>query len=401
MQRPAAIRAPVPRAALKHVAVLIETSFTYGRELLRGVRQYTAEHEPWSLFIEIRDLSSTPPAWLRSWNGDGILTRTRTAGMAALLERLALPTVELRSLKGEIAFPYVCVQNKTVGQMCAQHFLERGYRHLGVYELQTESFYRERCSSFVEEIETAGFPCHRLHPASNAEKPRQWEKQQTELVAWLEKLPKPIGIMAATDQLGFWLIDACRRAGIAVPDEVAVLGVGNEETLCTSCSPTLSSVRLGGERMGYRACAILDAWMQGRRPPREPVMFAPLGVEVRGSTDSVAVRDPLLSRALRLIRDGACKGYRVEDLLRHVPLSRSTLERGFRAVVGRSPNQELNRVRLQKAAELLVTTDLGLEAIAHRTAFASRHYLCTSFHKAYGMTPGAYRRRGQSPAGPL
>ncbi len=377
---------------MKRVALLIETSRAYGRELLRGVRKYVTEYGPWSIFAEIRDLESKPPAWLRDWDGDGILTRTATQAMADAIQAVKVPTIELRATKLNHRFPFVGMNNTAVGNMCADYLMERGHQHFGVYELTTEQFFIERSQSFASKIQEHGFECHVFRQSANREKPQQWEKQQGLLVEWLKRLPKPIAILACTDQLGFWLLDACSRAELLVPEQVSVLGVENDETLCTMSTPSLSSVRLGGERVGYQAAALLDQWINGKKPPKLPTLFPPVVIETRRSTDIFAVSDPLLAQALRLVRDKACDGIRVDDILDAIPLSRSSLERGFREVIGRSPNMELHRIKLQRASELLAMTDLTLDEIAAKTSFAHKHYLASSFRKLYGMTPGEYRR---------
>lgn len=378
---------------MKRVALIIETSRTYGRELLEGVRQYVSQHGPWSIFAEIRDLESKPPAWLRKWDGDGILTRTATPAIARAVGAVGVPTIELRASRLPRKFPFVGIDNAAVGRLCAEHLRERGHRHYAVYELTTEPFFEERSRSFVEHLEENGFACHHFRQSLNIEKPREWEKQQASLVEWLMKLPKPVGILACTDQLGFWLLDACQRAGLAVPEEVAVLGVENDESLCSISSPPLSSLRLGGQRVGYEACALLDRWMSGTAPERDAFLLPPLTIETRRSTDTIAVNDPWLAQALCLVRERACQGLRVADLLREIPLSRSTLERGFREVLGRSPNMEIHRVKLLRVAELLETTDWSLDEIAVKTALANKHYLATSFRKMYGLPPGEFRKQ--------
>jgi len=380
---------------MKRVALLIETSRTYGRELLHGVRRYVTEHGPWSIFAEIRDLESKPPTWLRTWDGDGILTRTVSQTMIDAVQAVGVPTIELRSTKLLHKFPFVGINNTDLGKMCAEYLLERGYQHFGVYELTTEHFFIERSRSFASFINKSGFVCHAFRQSSNREKPMVWEKQQRLLVDWLMQLPKPIAILACTDQLGFWLLDACARAEIAVPEQVAVLGVENDETLCSMSNPPLSSARLGGERVGYEAAALLDRWMDGGRAPKKKTLLSPIGIETRRSTDIVAVADPLLGQALKLVRDQACEGLRVDDLLHEIPLSRSSLERGFRDLLGRSPNMEIHRVKLQRVRELLAMTDLTLDEIAARTAFAHKHYLASCFRKAFDITPGEFRKQSR------
>lgn len=165
---------------MRRVALLIETSRSYGRELLRSVKRYAAEHGPWSLFVEVRDLESKPPAWLKSWDGDGILTRSGGTAIATAMKRAGVPAVELRSTRRGAEFPFVGVDNQAVGAMVADHFLQRGFRHFGVYALDTEQFFVERRNSFVEHLRKNGYVCSEFRQRGPLEKPSQWETQQNQ-----------------------------------------------------------------------------------------------------------------------------------------------------------------------------------------------------------------------------
>jgi len=376
---------------LPHVALLIETSRSYGRGVLRGVRRYLSEHGPWSVYLETRALDSQGPPWLKGWRGDGILTRTGGRAQARLVRAAGVPAVELRSTRHGLRLPWVGVDNHALGRLVAEHLLERGFRRFGVLALDTELYFRERCANFVATLRERGFGCEVFDAPPYAEQPLQWEKQQEELTAWLRRLPKPVGVMACTDQLGFWLLDACRRAEAAVPEEVAVVGVENDESLCAMATPPLSSVALNTERIGYVAAELLDRLMRRRRTDAPDIFIPPLGVVTRQSSDVVAIEDEGLAAALRFIREHACTGIRVEDVLAAVPLSRSTLERACRTLLGRSPNAEIRRVQLHRARQLLAETDLGLAAIAARTGFGRAAYFCARFKATFGETPGQYR----------
>jgi LacI family transcriptional regulator len=381
------------------VAVLIETSRSYGRGLLRGVRQYLTEHEPWSVFMELRALDSRTPLWLKGWKGDGILTRTGTQAMADAVRRAGVPMVELRSPRLNPHAPWVGVDNRAMGQIVAGYLLERGFRRFGVYEISSEVYFEQRRANFIDTVTAAGYPCSTYHAGGQPEKPAEWERQQAELAAWIGALPKPVGVMACTDQLGFFLLDACARAGVAVPEEVAVVGVENEESLCTMAVPPLSSVRFNAVRIGYEAARLLDRLMAGQAPPVEPILIEPLGIVERGSSNTVAIEDRELARAVRYIREHACSGISVRDVVTEVAISRSALERRMRAALGRSPNEELTRVRIARARQLLAATDLPLAAIAHRTGFRSAPYLVQVFKQNIGLTPGAYRAAQGAPVG--
>lgn len=376
-----------------HVAVLIETSRSYGRELLSGVRSYLSDHGPWSVFMQLRSLDSSLPPWLQSWDGDGIIARISSDEMYEAIEGLDVPVVELRMMAREQSFPFVGVDNASMGRIVAEHFMSNGLRHFGVFRNDSHPYFRERCDNFIETVHQAGYQCQPFNTDFPGEAPEAWERSQQQIAAWLTSLPKPIGIMACTDQLGFWLLDACRRAGLNVPDEVAVVGAENDESLCAMATPTMSSVAFGGDRVGYRAAELLDEMMAGGPAPRQPILFDPLGIVVRTSSDSVAIEDEDLARAALYIRDHATEGIRVADVLTSVAVSRSHLERGFREHLGRTPNQEILRRKLQAATTILRETDDALKVVAVRCGFRHTQNFVATFKQHFDITPGEYRRR--------
>lgn len=382
--------------SLNRVALLVETSRSYGRGVLAGVRRYLAEHGPWSVFLETRALDSNGPPWLRGWRGDGLLTRTGSDALAELVRAVRAPVVELRSRRLMPDAPFVGVDNHQIGTRVAEHLVDRGFRRLAVYTLDTEAFFVERCDNFIAAARKAGCPCEVIAASDHRERPAEWERHQEVLTAWVRSLAKPVGIMACTDQLGFWLLDACLRAGAAVPEEVAVVGVEDDESLCSFARPPMSSLRLNPERVGLEAAALLARLMRGRAAPRKPVLVPPQDIVVRQSSDVVAIEDPDVAMAVRFVRERACGGISVDDVVRATSLSRSGLERAFRRVLGRSPNAEIRRARLAEARRLLTQTDLTLAAIIGRTGFASVPYLCESFKTEFGQTPTEFRESVRS-----
>ena len=395
MPQPQPTTRPGDAAATPHVALLVETSRTYGRDILRGVNRWIQEHGPWSVFLELRGLDSSVPRWLRSWEGDGILSRTGSAGMDKAIAATGLPAVELRASKLPHDRPFVGVDNHHLGQLVAEHLTDNGFTSFAVFDLDTETYFEERRDGFIRFVEGLGRSCHVYHAGRGGERPTDWEQHQAAVAGWVRTLPKPVGILACTDQLGFWLLDACRRAGVAVPEEVAVVGVENDETLCLSASPPLSSVEFDSQRLGYAAAGLLDRLMAGGQPPPEPILLPPAGLIVRQSSDIVAIDDPQLAAAVRFIRENAARGATAADVLRLVPVSRRVLDRQMRAVLGRSIAEELARVRFAKVKQLLAETDLPLAAIAERAGFDYPQSMAESFKRRFGLTPGDFRFQQQ------
>ncbi len=358
-----------------------------------GVRRFIAEHGPWSVFVEARSLDSMAPPWLKNWKGDGILTRSGSQRMLDAVTQCNVPTVELRSIQLKHNFPFVGVDNRLLGRKVAEHFLDRGFRHFGVYQLDNEDYFKQRCDVFVQTLSMAGHKVEIYRAQRHPEHPVKWERQQDRLVQWITQLPKPVGLMASNDQLGFWLLDACSRAGFAVPEHVAVVGVENDETLCSMSRPPLSSVPFNSELTGYEAASLLSRMMNGQAAPKKPILIPPLEMVTRQSSDVVAIDDQKIAAALGYIRQHACEGIDVSDVLRAVPISRTSLERRMRLLIGRSPKAEISRIRIKTVRTLLAESDLTLSEIAERTGFSYPQHMCSSFHREFGQTPGQYRRQ--------
>ncbi len=382
-------------ARIPQVAVLVDTSRSYGRDIVRGIRRYVAEHGPWSLYLEPRDLRSRFPHWLKDWPGDGILSRTVDDALLRQLKATKLPVIELRTTVLQHSFPFVGMDNRIVGTRVAEHLRNRGFQRFACYFDTTEAFFVERSELFAQTLRTHGFECSMFKSAGAGKQRLRWDEHQRALSEWLSSLEKPVGVFAVNDQLGFWLLDAARRAGIAVPEEVAVVGAENDNMLCDTASPPLSSLRLRGQAAGYEAARILDEWMSKKRIPKlgEKHLLAPGDIVVRQSSDIVAVEDPRIAAALRFIRQHATEQIDVTRVAREVALSRSVLERRMKALIGRSPGEEINRIRFAAVEKLLTQTDLTLDAIAARCGFTHPQYMAGAFRKRTGMTPGEFRRQ--------
>lgn len=382
-------------SAIPQVAVLVDTSRSYGRDIVRGIRRYVAEHGPWSLYLEPRDLRSSFPEWLKKWPGDGILARTVDPTLLRHLKATKLPVIELRTTVLKHPFPYVGMDNHIVGQRVAMHFMDRGFRRFACYMDNSERFFQQRCQSYRDTLMERGFACSVFETETAGSKTQRWDQHQRRVADWLTSLEKPCAVFASNDQLGFWVLDAARRAGIAVPEEIAVIGAENDKTLCETAWPPLSSVQLRGHNAGYAAAQMLDEWMQKKTQPPAETLLPPGDVVVRQSSDIVAVEDARIARALRFIRQQATADIGVDDVAREVALSRSALERRMKSLIGRSPGDEINRIRFSHVERLLAQTDLTLDAIAERTGFRHPQYMAEAFHKRLGMTPGTYRRQSR------
>ena len=371
------------------VAILIETSNSYSRGLMRGIVAYMREHCPWSIYMSEHSRGDRLPAWLPQWDGEGVIARIENTSIARVVESLHVPVVNVSAARLIPALPWVETDDAAIAALAAGHLLDRGLKHFGFCGDERFNWSKWRGEFFERLISEAGWPCSvyrplRRHTAAS-------ETQIEHIADWIAGLPKPVGVLAAYDYRGQQVLDACRRRGIPVPDDVAVLGVDNDDLLCDLSDPPLSSVILNPRRTGYEAAELLDRMMSGESIGREKHAIGPLGIATRQSTDVLAIEDADVSAVLRYIRDHACEGIGVQNALDAVPQSRRRLEYRFKKLLGRTPHEEIVRVRLNRVKSLLVETDLSVEKIAHLAGFEYVEYLSVLFRQKCGTTPSDYR----------
>jgi len=381
------------RPPLRKVALLFESTNAYARTLLIGIGEYMLSHEPWSVHFAELGPNDNPPGWLKRWRGDGVIFRGESRRIARAVEALGLPTVDLTPSRLLRRAPWVKSDDALVARLAAQHFLERGFRQFSFCGDARFSWSDRRGEQFAFQIRSAGRECQAYAPRRQ---PADGDEETDEVAKWLLALPKPVAVFACYDNRGQQVLEACRRAGLAVPEAVAVLGVDNDEVLCALSPPPLSSVILNPRRAGWEAATLLSQLMKGEQVSAEPHLIPPVGIATRQSTDILAVPDAKVSAALRYIREHACEGIRVSDVMRQVPMARRALETRFKKLLGRTPHEEILRVQLNRVRELLVGTELPVWEIAGRTGFEP-DYLSVVFKKQAGMAPSDYRKRHSHP----
>jgi LacI family transcriptional regulator len=336
------------------------------------------------------------PQWLQTWKGHGIIARIENASISKAILATKLPAVDVSFALEHSPFPRVVTDSLETTRLAAEHLLERGLRHFGYCGDNRYHWSRIRSGLFESHICRAGHRCAIFQGVPDSGAGHRWELEMEAIADWLRRLPKPVGIMACYDIRGQQVIEACRILGLEVPDQVAVIGVHNDDLLCELCDPPLSSVIPNARRAGYEAAAMLERMMAGEPIPPQRLLIAPVGIAARQSTDVVAVHDPHLSKAVRFIREHACEGITVEDVLRAVPMSRSVLERRFKQVLARTPLDQILRVKIERAKSMLATTDLSVALVAERAGFEHVEYFSVAFKRVVGETPGSYRTRNKA-----
>jgi len=364
----------------RSVALLIETSNAYARGVLAGIVAYVRQHPAWSIWLPELGRGDAPPRDLARWKGDGIIARIETREIARAVARRRLPVIDVSAGRHLPGVPWVETDDRAIAEAAAAHLLDRGFRRLAYcgdprfnWSRWREEHFRRRAGPDV----------------------RVFEAGRGSLAAWVRALPKPAGVFACYDIMAQRLLDACREAKVAVPEEAAVVGVDNDALICDLSSPPLSSVIPNARRTGFLAASLLDRMMAGRRVRARAHLIPPVGVETRQSTDVLAIDDHAVAAALRFIRDHAVDGITVRDVLRATPLSRRALESRFRAAVGRTPHDEIARLRIDRAKRLLAETDHPLDRVAALSGFGSPSYLSVAFRRETGGNPRDFRREAR------
>ncbi len=375
----------------KRVALLVETSKAFGRGVLQGVGRWLKEHEPWRLYADERGLEEKVPEELAAWQIDGVISRLQRCQLPEAWHDGRVPVISLRWEEADVPSPGIHSDEPAIARMAADHLLDQGFSHLAYCGVSTR-WSRLREAAFADRAVTRGAGVH-VFDVPHASRTGMRPDDVPAIARWIESLPKPVGIMAAYDVRALEVLDAVRSLGLSCPDDVAVIGVDDDEVLCNLATPTLSSVAQNLECIGYEAARVLAAMMAGGQTPQQSTFVPPIGVAIRRSTDMLAVDDPDLRRALRLIRAKACDGLTADEVANATDLSRRSLDRQFAKILGRSIHDEIVRTKLLAAKRLLTETDLKLAVIAARCDFAHAAQFCNVFKKAFGITPTEHRRQ--------
>lgn len=378
----------------KQVLLLIETSRAYGRGVIEGISKYASEQENWSLYFEDRSLHDHLPYWLKNWRGDGIIARTATPAQRRSIMQLKIPYVELFGTHA----PEVGCDDAMIARMAAEHFLIRGIRHYAFFAPEMQWWCRHRFEHFQRTLRCYGHSCFcfsRKKKTGKALSPSWDVSGDRELRNWLLKLPKPVGLFAATDVYSLTVLGACQREEIRVPEDIAILGADNDHTICLSVTPQLSSIDVNNVLTGYTAAGLLHERMTlpKRRWRTTPLFTPPAYVVARQSTDLAACDDEDIVKAMEICRKNATQGMTVATLADSVGLSLRTLRRRFKKYIGHSPEREIIDIKINLAKQYLRETDLPVYAISRKVGFNPPEYFVKAFKKEVGLTPMQYRQK--------
>jgi LacI family transcriptional regulator len=376
------------------IAVLVDTSTSWGRNIIEGVHSYQKKHDRWHLYVEPRGLDQK--LWLPpGWDGHGVIARVGYRELSRQLKQSGLPVVNVSGIRIPGAkFPRITTNLKKSATMAAEHFLNNGFRNFAYFSLISLDYVSEHQMAFSNTVKQRGFTCRFFESDSEEGKgDSEWTMDQKKLLEWLDTLPKPIGILTWTSIAARELIYACLDAGYQIPEQIAVMSGSEDELFCKVAPVPISAVRVAAEEIGFLAAQRLDEMLTSKETGRSrDLQIPPLGVIVRQSTEVLAVDDASLAKALRFIRSDPAQKMNVDDVAAQAGYCRRLLEQRFAKVLGRSPAAEIKRVRVELALHLLQTTNLRISDVAEKSGFSTAEYMATVFRKEFGVAPLSFRR---------
>ena len=385
-------------ADCKTVAVVIPWR-AYGQSILLGISKFVYEHPEWVLHL-IQAESPVLNEDLMRCEADGVISCLLNTSKETADSLCRCPAVSVLVQPDQLNIPFVIVDEDAVGRMAAEYYLDRKFRNFAFIGNSEHKFSVQRANAFESAVNKQGFGCSKMLYSTRIRDVDEEEllRAEQKKVQWLNQLPKPVAVFACSDGEAFRLIQLCRQEGCQVPEDVAVLGVGNEALFCNVANPPLSSIRIPYERIGYDAAVLLDAVLNGKRIAQEKNLLPPSGLVSRQSTDVMRVKDPVVSDALQFIQEHISQPINVKDIVKRSGISRTLLERKFRLELGYTPLVEIRRQRIQRVKQLLADTDLSIAEIADSCGFGSDTRLSMVFKELTGRTPTGFRKEVKAPS---
>ena len=362
----------------------------YDYRLHQGIEKYAREHG-WHLYADLAREKVIP--W--GWEGDGVLAWLGAGDdLAEFVKAVKKPTVDFSLRRPQLKFHRVLEDHAHAAQLVAGHFLSRGFVNFIFYSDADNWSYEERGNGFIDALKLAGRQCVwlRWHQSTAFSPGREeWKKKRNWLAAQMKSAAKPLAVFAANDQQAMDVLESCESAGIAVPEQVSIVGAENYLLAPDAMRTPISSVDTNLEALGYRGAELLDQLMAGKQMPMSPIRIPAVGVVVRKSSDILTIKHTGVARSLRFIWQHSHEPICVKDLVTVAAMSRRGLHKAFLEHLGRTPGQELQRVRIEHAKKLLAESHLKIEALAEMAGYQSANSFCIAFKRATGMSAKQFR----------
>ncbi len=377
---------------MKRVVLLVETSREFGRQLIIGVARYSRFHGPWSFYKEQIGLKSIIPH-LTSWKPDGIIMRDSL--IKNELIELRIPTILVQHDSScPKNLPVVKTDSPSIAKMASEHFIERGFKNFAFCGFDNYEWSNNREHYFCRYNAEAGFETHVYCSPKNYQI-IDWENEQRHVCDWLKTVPKPVGLLACNDDRGQHILEVCKRTGIRVPEDVAVIGVDNDPMICEIGDPPMTSIALNVESAGYEAAKLLDQLINNQKIEGQQIPVSPTHIVQRQSTDLLAVNDSEVASAIRFIKENAKNKILINDIVKRTRISRRALEQRFRKTIHRSIYDEIRQIRVERISKLLIETDLPISDITSFFNFTDVEHISRYFKREKGIGLREFRKLHQ------
>ena len=378
------------------IILLLDFAEEYSKSLMKGINAYSKEFGPWvfcrmPLFHRETVGIDGILKWALEWNADGIVGQLYNKDIEKIIQA-GIPVIAQDFKERFTEIPNITGGYQEAGQLGADYFLKKGFTNFAFYGFNDIVWSRERAEGFEGRLKTRGHKVHYFEH-KKARSTELWYYKPSSLSRWLKSLPKPIGLMTCDDNQGQHITEACRQLGIRIPEEVAVLGVDNDEMICDLSDPPLSSIALDAEKGGYDAARLLDQMIKHGASDFYDIVVKPVQVITRQSTDIYATSDDHIASSLKYIHQNIDKNLHVDEVVKQVPLSRRALEKRFLEITGYPIYKYIFNLRIEKFTQKLLETDMSVFEIALDMGLTDSKNLARQFRQAKGCSPSVYRNR--------
>ena len=379
------------------IILLSDFEEQYGKDLLRGITRYSKDHGPWTFcrmpthYRETLGMDGIL-SWAKEWEANGVIGLFQDGDEVKKFTQAGIPVIAQDFKERLSGVPSITGGYRETGRLGAEYFLKKGFKHFAFYGFNNIVWSRERALGFEERVREAGYDVH-YYEQKDSQSTDLWYYKPSELSRWLNALPKPIGLMCCDDNQGHHVTEAARHASIRIPDEVAVLGVDNDEMLCDLSDPPLSSIGLDTEKSGYEAARLMAQMIAQKTCMADDVLVQPTQVITRHSTDIFACKDKYIVQALKYIHDNLDKNLKVDQVLKEVPLSRRSLEKRFIQNTGYPVYEYIYNQRIEEFTRKLLETDMTIFEIALDLGLSDSKNIARQFKQIKGITPVEYRKK--------
>lgn len=382
------------------IKIILLTDFgeEYGTSLLKGITRYSQKYGPWvfcrmpGYYRETKGMDGIVK-WAKDWKANGILGQFYNDSNIEKLWNEGIAVVAQDFKERHASIPNITGDYFKTGRMGAEYFLRKGFENFAFYGFKNIVWSRERSQGFEKRVNEEGYKVHYFEHKRQFKSRELWYYKPSALSKWLKALPKPIALMACDDNQGMHITEACRLTNIRIPEEVAVLGVDNDEMLCNLSDPPLSSIGLDTIKGGYEAARLMHTMIKSKNKEFYDIVVEPTQIITRNSTDIYAAKDEYVGMGLKFIHNNIENNLKVADVLEQVPLSRRSLEKRFLQVTGYPVYEYIFNLRIEKFTQKLLETDLSVFEIAVDLGLNDAKNIARQFRQIKGCTPSEYRKK--------